>query len=246
MRIRRSKDDQFLANGSLRTLLYIVNLKFPYESFDEWRSHVERAPWMPASGEIDPKFYRRVRLRTQKDWPELWTNERDRPPALMTLHKMRAYLRRFWLAEHDERARDWHIHRAREFYQQHRIQYATRNLSERISNAQNVSELTSAFLDWNAKREEMLDETPPTNKLENALFQLQERARFPSKRPLECKECIQKPGSGPFFLSDRKSTLYCSIECSQAATRAIKRESYRENKGNWPSTARRRKHGKEA
>jgi hypothetical protein len=227
---RRSNKDHLLA-GALETLRYIVNLKFPYESNHDFAADVERAPWLPAGKDSDPVFLNRVRHRTQKYWPELWTTESSPPPEL-TLHKMRTYLRRFWLAQND-RERDWHVHRAREFYQDSRIRHATQGVSERISSAQSIDELRDRYLDWNQKREDILDEPPPLSHFEDALFEMQERARFPSTRPLKCANCIQKPPSGPFFLSDKKGTKFCSPECSIASQRRSKNKSWATNKEKW-------------
>src|ERR1700751_1982260 len=111
MAARRSNENQVLA-GALETLRYIVNLEFP-----EMRG-------LPAGGAELEKFLSRVRLRTQVYWPELWTEDREKPPDSM-LRRMRNLLRRFWEASDDPRARDWYIHRAREFYQEPRVLRAT-------------------------------------------------------------------------------------------------------------------------
>jgi hypothetical protein len=245
---RRSNNDDLLA-GAVRALLYIVNLRFPHEGnsndtrltpeerLQKIRAELKRAPWLPwlpsePLQKANEAFLDRARHRTEKYWPELWMNEPGQVPPGLMLHRMRTYLQRFWL-EQDDRARDWHIHRAREFYQDSRVLRATRSLSEQISNAAAVDEARRLYLDWNQERENTLDEPPPRNEFEDALFELQERARFPSTRPLRCPNCVQEPPRGPFFLSPRKGTKYCTPECAEAAQLASKRRSWSLNKHNW-------------
>jgi hypothetical protein len=221
---RRGKDDRRLAGKhrqalevGTRVLTYIANLELP-----DARGKGFGGP------ELD-SFLDRVKLKTERFWPELWQSEPDQVPPHVALRRMQKYLQRFWLAR-DGRERDWHIHRAREYCQRHRIMRETRNLSMRWRKAQTISELNDIALDIDIKTEDLLDEVPPRMSMEDALFDLQRRARIPSRRPLYCPDCTQKK---PYFLSEKKGTKYCSPECAQAGLLASKRKSWAANKDKW-------------
>jgi len=209
-------------------LIYIVNLRTPHER--------RAAGGIPEEEQSD--FLRRLRNRTEKYWPELWkpvnegeTTDKTNDRAFATVIRMRGYLRSFW-KEPDEHARDWYIHRAREFYQRHFVlrDPTLRYRREVVDQASTAEEARDAMSWVNIEIERVLDEPPQHNLVEDALFELQQRALIPSKRPLYCQnaDCER-----PYFLSEKKGTKFCSPDCSQAGIRASKRKSWGANKNNW-------------
>jgi hypothetical protein len=249
---RRQKANRFLAGP--RFLVYIANLQFPGEesvSFsqltrelvNEWNAEFRPSTAQPGfSGRTrksrersQPKpddqkaFLKDLKWRTEKIWPELWVPEPDQEPPESIVRRMRDYLRRFWIAK-DERERDWHIHRAREYYQRRRVLRETRLERNRIHAEQDKKEWSDLTTVLEARINDILDEPPPQTLFEDALFELQLRAQIASKRSLYCPDCTQHK---PYFLSERKGTKYCSPECAQAALLASKRKSWNANKKHW-------------
>jgi hypothetical protein len=217
--VRRNSGDHFLAGTQARILTYIANLDFP------------SGLGLPRfEGQEVDEFLKRVREKTERLWPEIW-QEANAIPPLVPLRRMQKYLRRFWRAR-DERERDWHIHRAREFTQRHRVLRETAFLSERWRKVQTAQELKDIANDIHVKTEDLLDDVPEPTHMEHALFELQRRAGIPSKRPLYCPDCIQKR---PYFLSEKKGTKYCSPECAQAAILVSKSKSWSSHKTEWRS-----------
>jgi hypothetical protein len=183
------------------------------------------------------------------------SRHRKEAPPKISLRHMRELLLRFWLAT-DSRARDWYIHRAREYYQRMRL---TRRLAKQgqgavisdalratllqlktirderdaARNAPTKEEAFSLWADADSRLEKLMDEAPPSSDFEDALFALQERARYPSTSPLRCPNCIQKRGAGPFFLSERKGQKFCSEECFRASQLRSKRESWQSHQKEW-------------
>ena len=222
MAARRSSEDQVLA-GALETLRYIVNLEFPGATFLSKNGEV-RSSGLPASGPILEKFLSRVRLHTRVYWPELWAEDREKPPESM-LRRMRNLLRRFWEASDDPRARDWYIHRAREFYQEPRVLRASSLEREMVGRAETKDDALNLIATRVAPKEiDTLDQLPPHTPFEDALFELQRRAEFPSTRPRRCPNCISP--KGPYFLSAVKGQKFCSPECFQESQRKSKRTSW--------------------
>lgn len=186
-------------------LVNIANLSLP----DEWKRRTD---------EHDARFFRLLREKTQH-WPELWAPaKKDESPSkteervLGSVRKIRKYLRLFW-TETDPRARDWYIHRARQHYQRHFVVRESQETREKFSKASTADEARD-WAGWlNIEIEQLLDRPPQRNSVEDALFELQELARYPSKSPLYCKnpDCEK-----PYFLSRRKGQKYCTDECSQA------------------------------
>ena len=222
MTARRRSKDQCLA-GSVETLRYIVNLEFP------------ALCGLPAVGSELETFLSKVRFRTQVYWPELWADEPGQRPPESMLRRMRDHLRRFWEHTDDPRARDWYIHRAREFYQETRVLRATRAERELVRKAATKDETLSLIVTRvNPRAEDTLDQVPPHTPFEDALFELQRRADWPSTRPRRCSlfpSCVSK--KGPYFLSDVKGRKFCSLECFQASQRKIKAKSWLEHKQEW-------------
>jgi len=172
-------------------------------------------------------FLEEAKRHTEKSWPELW----EHPVPMEPLRRMRDYLQSFWKAR-DVRSRDWHIHRARAFYQEHRVRQATRGQTDRIRNARSMDDLRDRYLDWDIQRERTLDEVPPPSEFEMGLFELQRRAEIPSLRPRQCETCVQK-GGPVFFLSEKMGTRYCSGECSQASRRRSNLKTWHGNKAKY-------------
>lgn len=230
----------------MRLLAEIANLEFPGEARRsrtrdgqllhpllhpkmKTEQEVDQIPHRPINSREMEVFLTRAKMKTERFWPELWNQEVDQIPPELALRQMRSYLRGFWRSS-DERDRDWLIHRAREFCQTHRVLRETRELSLRWRAAQTIDELNSLAFDIQVKTKEILDAVPPHSEIEDALFELQKKARIPSKRPLYCPDCTQ---GKPYFLSARKGQKYCSPECAETAIRASKRESWESNKQRW-------------
>jgi hypothetical protein len=176
-------------------MCYLANLKFVGE----------------VGAEDLATFTRRLRLRTQKYWPELWQSVEGEPTdveerARNLIKTIRRYLQLFW-REPDARARDWYIYNARLYH--HRLRVMPEYLKYPEPDRFAVSEI-------------LLSQPPELTNFEKALFRLQERARFPSKAPLYCRNenCVR-----PYFLSEEKGTKFCSKECARPSKLASKRTS---------------------
>jgi hypothetical protein len=220
------KMNQFLASERERLMLYLVNMASPYEG---WGGE-DGAQQMGWKQEEYRQFTERLRMETEKHWPELWQpiegqNTKVEERAWAVAIKLRTYLRSFWQADNDY-DRDWCIHRAREYH------YRLHILPELLKVSESMRAVTAE--DW-------LDRPPKRNPVAKALYELQERARKPSTAPRVCpNECERR-----YFLSTEKGQKFCP-DCrrSEAARiRASKLKSYHENKDKWPSMAKRRKHG---
>jgi hypothetical protein len=232
MTTRRGDDNQLLApKVLLRLMTYLANLDFP----SGWSEHTEELKEDAARGtgihqgnkpELSeviydpgekPQFIKQLQEATQRYWPNLWKNEEQ---ACQVLKRIRALLRRFWLAP-DQYARDWYIHRARHAVQRFRVQ---QGFPQKL-------ETTNEVLHLNARIEDLLDNLPVHNPFEEALYELQRRALIPSKRPLFCPNTNCKKR---YFFSERKGTKYCSPECFQADSgRPSKRASWHTHKNEW-------------
>src|SRR4051794_6266349 len=113
MGIRRERSNQ-IPNEELEELMvYIANFKFPGDDDSPWR----------ATSDDAKEFLARLRAKTEKYWPALWQPVRKgnisvEQRAEFVIRKMRGYLHLFWQASDAdrERARDWYIHRAREYH----------------------------------------------------------------------------------------------------------------------------------
>ena len=222
MNARPRSPDQIPIGELERVLLYIVNLKFPYELWPEGIPESEQE-----------SFFRRLRERTSKYWPGLWvaanqgeSAEQINERVQWVVRKMRTYLQRFW-REPDPRARDWYIQRAREFYQKLFALPKTSSVRDEAENARSMDELRNALYRVNIEAENLLDEPPLGNPIEDALYALQQRALIPSRRPLFCPNprCAK-----PYFLSEKKGKKFCSTECALPALLASKFKS-RTNEG---------------
>ena len=174
---------------------------------------------------------RHLRDATEKLWPELWRKAEGQQTDLETrvweiALCMREYLRKFWSAP-SPRERDWYIHRAREYWYKLYIQ------PELLKSDAGARPIRAEYL---------LDQPPPFSPIEKALYELQVRAAKPKLAPRVCptSECERR-----YFLSTEKGQKYCP-DCRRlqpARSRESKKRSYHQNKGYWPSTAKRRKHG---
>jgi hypothetical protein len=204
-------------------LLYLVNMESPYLG---WQG--AHSAW---SREEHRDFTNRLREATQEHWPELWTIEKQNTPieerAWEIALRMQKYLRAFWAADNDY-ARDWHIHRAREYHYRLHILPQLLDFDERMRPI---------------RAEELLNEPPAKNDpFAKALYDLQVRAKKSSRAPRVCpNDCERR-----YFLSTKKGQRYCPdcrrSEAAKKRMRASKLTSYHRNKNNWPSTAERRKH----
>jgi len=220
-------------------MLYIVNLVTPYEGWgeaDQTLAEYRQAReggyrgrgW--TQGQYN-KFTNELRARTERYWPGLWRSIKKEDTSVVErawaiVGKMRTYLRAFWSAD-SERARTWHIHRAREYYERLRI---LPELSQIPESQRNI------------EAELRLDNPPALNPIEKALFELQKRAQKPKLSPRVCPndDCERR-----YFLSTQKGQKYCP-DCRRADRRLQRKrkselKSYHKNKKNWPSTANRRK-----
>src|SRR5215469_6862612 len=164
---------------------------------------------------------------TEKWWPELW---KDIPGQNVdadirgreVLKKIRTYLRRFWEAK-TPRERDWHIYRAREYYERLRI------LPDVLAFGTQSAQVADA----------LLDQLPPDSHISKALYELQKRA---TKKSLAPRICPNDDCRGErYFLGKKTGQKYCSDACSQAGSRGIKLEWYHDNKDKCPSQIKRRK-----
>ena len=218
MTARREEGDQLLVRLE-EMLVSIANL--PDEEF----------PIGPDTGSEHRRTYRptgRPRAITEKYWPELWqdvphqkrsTDDRARS----VIFKMRTYLRKFWGAN-DPYARDWYIHRAREYYQRLLVLPKTSERRKEAEQASTAEDARSAMSWLSMEIERILDEPPARNLIENALYHLQKRATKPSLAPRICQNdfCEQEK----YFLSKKKGQKYCTLECARPSLLASKRKSY--------------------
>jgi len=249
--VRRRERDYLLANA-VELLVDIANLKTPnerwsqeYKSLSDYRARRLDDDGIPEQDRVT--FFRLLRENTRAYWPTLWAPADHNEPASRTeeraldvVLRMRKYLRLFW-QETDPRARDWYIYRAREYYQRRFVLPQTSD-SRRAFEGTATAEEARVSAGWiNVEVEEMLDQPPERSWIEAALFELQERARYPSKSP---RFCPNPNCETPYFLSGKKGQKFCTITCSHESQARIKLSSYHTNKNTWPSTAnRRKKHG---
>jgi hypothetical protein len=212
-----------IPKGELERLMhYLVNLSFPEEGKTE-----------PIPAEEAVVFTRRLRARTDRYWPELWRPADENEPmekieerAEFVVRKMRGYLQRFW-REPDQHARDWYIHRAREYYQRVFVLPQTSAIRQGAENALTTDEVRNALYRVNVESENLMDEPPVKNPIEKALYGLQERALIASRRPLYC---LNPNCAKPYFLSEKKGTKFCSPECARPSLLASKRKSAKKNR----------------
>jgi hypothetical protein len=163
------------------------------------------------------------RLTARCGWDDVWDENPDQDPPILALKRMRDYLRRFWEARND-RARDWHIYRAREYYQRRRAAHETRQEREFAREAPTKAEAFSRWFSGVEPRvENVLDQPPPRTKFGDLLFALQRRARKPSLAP---RLCPNADCAAPYFLSKKKSQKFCSPECARPSLLQNKRDSY--------------------
>jgi hypothetical protein len=202
------------------------------------------------AGMYEKQLLDKAKDATKEIWPELWqplkegeaAHETERR-ALAVLYEMRDLLRAFWSAK-EKRARDWYIHRAREYYQRHFIlpktSTARRDLEdayEEVKKAssedheqppralnqlpqlpQALAKLSFAVYSLNREIEQLLNEPPAKNLFEDALFKLQQHAdEHPSRAPHKCenRHCARRP----YFLKSKTKRRYCSVECKHEAKR---------------------------
>jgi hypothetical protein len=236
----------------LRRLCQIANLVYAEEGKElkklekatqqDWKDDAER--YFKLSGELaweyQKKLIRAAKEATQEIWPELWSCSEP----LEILRHMRNLLRNFWSAE-NERARDWAIHRAREYYQRHfvlpQMSQFHKELDEAESQCQSASTLDEckqaasnlyqSFLWINIQAEKLLDDPPASSQFENALFKLQQCALEPSRAPHKCEN--PKCTRGPYFFKSKTRRRYCSRQCSIEAKRRGNLKSWHKHKNEW-------------
>jgi hypothetical protein len=182
------------------------------------RKHMEKSgelAWVYRDRQLIPA----AKAATKELWPELWSCSEP----LEVLRYMRRLLQKFWSAD-NQRARDWYIHRAREYYQRVFILPKTssrrnerddaeeqcRSASTKEEFAQAVSRLSSAYEWLNIEAESLLDDPPQSSRFEDALFKLQKRSQIPEQAPARCKnpKCPH-----PYFLKTDKQRKYWAQSC---------------------------------
>jgi len=203
--------------NSLKMLCGIANLRYPDELVQGEDQYITK--------ELQAEFTQRARKLTKNFWPELWEDETR---ALSVLRHMRNLLRAFWDAR-NEHARDWHIHRAREYYQRFIIQRQVRDQLDEAKNKPTKEEALDALSWVLIDIDRRLNEPPEANPFERALFSLQRRAYHKSLAPHLCEmKCIH-----PYFLKTKEFRKYCSPECYHESKKRSGRESWQKHKDEW-------------
>jgi hypothetical protein len=246
--VGRRRRDHLLASA-VGLLVDIANLRTPNEiqEFTSFRDYLAKRQDHDGIPEQDRvTFFRLLRETTRAYWPELWEPADQNEPASKTEWRaldvvicMRKYLRLFW-QETDPRARNWYIYRAREYYQRRFVLPQTSDSRQAFEGASTADEARVSAISLNVDIERMLDQPPKRNWIENALFELQQRAHYPSKSP---RFCPNPDCETPYFLSEKKGQKFCTTTCSHESQTRTKLSSFHKNKNIWPSTANRRKHG---
>jgi hypothetical protein len=227
----KKKVDQLLAKDQggrerEKLMLYVVNMGSPYEGWGYGEApdpNADRGPIAWTQNEYR-EFTKRLRKETEKHWPELWQSIENQNTdveirAWEIILRLRKYLRLFWGAD-NPRARDWYIHRAREYH------YRLRILPDLLKLDEPMRPIAA---------EGLLDQLPAPNPVEKALYELQKRAVKPKYAPRICPndECEQR-----YFLSTEKGQKYCpdcrrSEAKNRVRDRASKLKSYHKNKDQW-------------
>jgi hypothetical protein len=208
----RREDDQLLGRLSVeaaeRLLTSLANAEIPNPEL----------PDAPA------KLQTRLCAQTQKYWPELWQPWKEEVQEITTnraisiLHKVRSYLQEFWKSQ-DPYARDWYIHRAREWYWKARIQATDHNMAmlrEEEANANTADDARNASSWLNIALDMALDIPPKRTAFEQSLFHLQtiaDKTRF----------CPNPQCQAPYFIASKKGQKFCSPECARPTLLASKR-----------------------
>jgi hypothetical protein len=171
----------------------------------------------------DVKQQTRLRAQTKKYWPDLWKRRGNEPKEITTeraieiLRKVRWYLQQFWKTQ-DPHARDWYIHRAREWYWRARV-HGDNNVQmfrEEEGTATTVDDARNASSWLNISIEMAPDVPPERTPFEESLFHLQtiaEKTRF----------CPNLKCQAPYFIATKKGQKFCSPECARPTLLASKR-----------------------
>jgi len=166
----------------------------------------------------------RLKAQTQKYWPDLWEQPGEKPEetehrALLILHKIWYYLRRFWEIQ-DPHARDWYIYRAREWYwlsRVHELQPEVIVKRAEIDAADTADKVRSASGWLNVLVQSALDKAPDRTPFEESLFHLQNIAG-------KTRRCPNPNCQAPYFIATKKGQKFCSPECARPTLLASKRE----------------------
>jgi len=171
---------------------------------------------------------RRLRSQTESYWPDLWgwvadEQGRGEDRALHILQKIQWYLQQFWTTQ-DPHARDWYIHRIREYYHHHQIQPKTEWRRNELAAATSADDARAAASWLNIDLERELDTPPARTPFEESLFYLQrigDRVRY-------CQNPTCDPGRNPackrYFIRIKKGQKYCCRWCSVEMDRKTKRD----------------------
>jgi hypothetical protein len=237
-----AKEDRFLADKQRRIqtedlrdkyerqLTFIANLEFPDERGEGFTDQEFSDPSKAALvKETWSRLTERLQAELRQTWPEIWVGAETEPPV-ESIRQMRAYLRRCWDTE-NKRERDWHIHRAREYYQRTRILQRTQGLRRSMNEAIQAGDARKLSLQdsqLEGMTQELLDQVPARTFLESALFHLQEMAGIKSRRPLRCPTATC---AKPYFFSHKKGTRYC-LACRTAEARQKSRKKA-SNRNTW-------------
>jgi hypothetical protein len=216
--VKRSPSSR-LPNG-LKMLCGIANLRYPDE--------LVRGDDQFITQELQTEFTLRARNLTKNFWPELWEEDER---ALWVLREMRNLLRGFWEAKgntekEQEHARDWYIHRAREYYQRLMIQRQIRDQLDDAKSKPTKEEALNALSWLQIDIERRLNQPPAKNLFEDALFALQQRAY---QRSLAPRCCAMKCGH-PYFLKSKGPQKFCSPECFHESKKRSERKWWDENR----------------
>ncbi len=204
-----------------KLLEWLVNWPPPPEdtlSLSEYRS-LREAGAVPASDEYRKEIAEwliRTRKMTGQRWPDLW---RDEAQAITVLRRAQRYLQAFWGTQ-DPHARDWYIHRAREWFRRHQVQSKVlREYEDELRGATTALEGINLSSQINAEIESYLEQPPPRSPFEDSLFYLQNLGDL-------VKTCANQSCQSPYFIAGDKRRKYCSDPCSWLADKKSKRESY--------------------
>jgi hypothetical protein len=165
----------------------------------------------------------KLRAQTQKYWPDLWerhgeeTEEHTAKRATEILARVRRYLRSFWKTQ-DPYERDWHIHRAREWYWRARVQHDP-NVArswDRWASATSAQDARNEAGLLNIVTEMVLDQPPRRTAFESSLFHLQSVAS-------KTRFCPNSQCHAPYFIAVKKGQKFCSSECARPTLLASKR-----------------------
>jgi hypothetical protein len=177
----------------------------------------------------DLELKTRLRAQTQKYWADLWERAGESPEqteerAVAILRRVRRYLRDFWVTQ-DPHARDWYIHRAREWYWASRIQLDpdVNRRREGLDTAATADAARSASAWLNKTITLALDKAPDRTPFEESLFHLQSIAG-------KARYCPNPQCQAPYFIASKKGQKFCTPECARPTLLASKRNYWNQKR----------------